>query len=65
MVNVAAFSIPDFCARYGIGRSSVYEEIQAGRLQAKKARRRTLITAEAAQAWLDSLPSKAGSSEAA
>jgi excisionase family DNA binding protein len=51
-----AFSITEFCRRYGIGRTNVYEQIAAGRLRAVKAGRRTLITLEAAEAWLAALP---------
>lgn len=51
-----AFSIPEFCRRYGIGRTNAYQEIAAGRLRAVKVGRRTLITQEAADAWLASLP---------
>lgn len=39
-----------------IGRSSLYEEIAAGRLPAHKLGRRTLIMANDLQQWLDSLP---------
>lgn len=52
-----AFAIPEFCHRYGIGRSKTYEEIQAGRLIAVKSGQRTLIREEDAEAWLQSLPS--------
>jgi excisionase family DNA binding protein len=51
-----AFSITEFCRRYGIGRTNAYQEIAAGRLRAVKAGRRTLITQEAAEAWLAGLP---------
>jgi excisionase family DNA binding protein len=51
-----AFSIPEFCRRYGIGRTNAYQEITAGRLRAVKVGRRTLITQVAAEAWLASLP---------
>ena len=51
-----AFSIPEFCGRYGIGRTNAYQEIAAGRLRAVKAGRRTLIPQEDAEAWLASLP---------
>ena len=50
-----AFSINEFCRRYGIGRTSAYQEIAAGRLRAVKAGRRTLVTREAAEAWLGTL----------
>lgn len=52
----AAYSIAEFCALTGIGRTKAYEEISAGRLQAKKVGSRTLITAESGKSWLDSLP---------
>lgn len=40
----------------GIGRSTVFEEINAGRLKARKAGRRTLILKDDLAAWLASLP---------
>ncbi|MBS4005923.1 MAG: helix-turn-helix domain-containing protein [Afipia sp.] len=49
-------SIKDFCARNGICRSKVYQEIKAGRLKAVKVGRRTLILPEAEKEWRDSLP---------
>lgn len=52
-----ALSIDAFCSRYGIGRTTAYQEIAAGRLRAVKVGRRTLITRDAAEAWLASLPS--------
>ncbi len=51
-----ALNLNDFCKAVGIGRTKAYEEIKAGRLEARKAGRRTLITAEAARAWLNALP---------
>jgi excisionase family DNA binding protein len=51
-----AFPISEFCRRYGIGRTTAYAEIAAGRLCAVKVGKRTLITADAAEAWLASLP---------
>jgi excisionase family DNA binding protein len=51
-----AFSIPEFCRRYGIGRTNAYQEIAAGRLRALKVGRRTLITHDAAESWLAALP---------
>ena len=50
-----AFPIDEFCRRYGIGRTNTYQEIAAGRLRAVKVGRRTLITQDAAEAWLSSL----------
>jgi hypothetical protein len=34
-----AMSVQDFCERYDIGRTKAYEEINAGRLKARKAGR--------------------------
>jgi excisionase family DNA binding protein len=51
-----AFSISEFCLRYGVGRTNAYQEIAAGRLRAVKAGRRTLITHDSAEAWLAALP---------
>jgi excisionase family DNA binding protein len=52
-----AFSIAEFCRFYGIGQTYTYHEIAEGRLRAVKAGRRTLVTREAADAWLATLPS--------
>ena len=55
-MSKAAYSITEFCALTGIGRTKAYAEIAAGRLHAKKVGSRTLITAESGKNWLDSLP---------
>ncbi len=51
-----AMSIAEFCRRYSIGRTSVYEEIGTGQLRAKKIGRRTIITEDDAEEWLRRLP---------
>jgi hypothetical protein len=51
-----AFSVDQFCQLYGVGRTLAYAEIKAERLLASKAGRRTLISFEAAEAWLAALP---------
>jgi excisionase family DNA binding protein len=56
MNDVAAFDIKGFCARYGIGRTKVYREINDGRLKAVKVGRRVLIRLTDAEKWLASLP---------
>jgi excisionase family DNA binding protein len=50
-----AFSIDEFCRRYGIGRTTSYAEIAAGRLRCRKVGKRSLITEDDAEAWLESL----------
>jgi hypothetical protein len=49
-------SLDDFCQRYRIGRTKTYEEINAGRLKARKAGRRTIIPEDDAEEWLSLLP---------
>lgn len=56
MTEPAAYPFSDFLKRYGIGRTKAYEEINSGRLKARKVGKRTLVTEADAQAWLDSLP---------
>ena len=51
-----AMSLQAFCDRYDIGRTKAYEEIKSGRLKARKAGRRTVITADDAELWLNRLP---------
>jgi helix-turn-helix protein len=51
-----AYSVEKFVQAFNIGRSTVYEEIRAGRLKVRKAGARTLITHEDALAWLNGLP---------
>jgi len=53
-----AFSIAEFCSRYGIGRTSAYAEIKANRLPIVKVGARTLVLADAAEAWLKKLPTQ-------
>jgi hypothetical protein len=52
----AAMSVAAFCAWANIGRTTAYHEIGSGRLEARKCGRRTIITREAAERWLRSLP---------
>ena len=51
-----AYSVREFGRRNDVGSTFTYAQIKAGRLRAIKAGRRTLITAEAENAWLDALP---------
>jgi excisionase family DNA binding protein len=51
-----AFSIEVFCQRFGIGRTSVYQEIKLGRLRAHKIGRRTVILEDDAKDWSRRLP---------
>ncbi len=49
-------SIRAFCDAYGVGRTSVYSHIGAGKLQAVKIGPRTMIDVESAEQWAASLP---------
>ncbi|QJB69875.1 helix-turn-helix transcriptional regulator [Parasphingorhabdus halotolerans] len=51
-------TIKDFCGRYGIGRSTVYRENQAGRLPFRKIGRATRIAESDALKWFDLLPAR-------
>jgi hypothetical protein len=45
------YPLDDLCAEFGIGRSTAYGEIRAGRLRAFKVGNRTLVAGEDALAW--------------
>jgi excisionase family DNA binding protein len=51
-----ALGIIEAARAAGVGRSTIFEEIKAGRLKARKAGRRTLILCDDLAAWLASLP---------
>jgi hypothetical protein len=46
-----AFTIEQFVATYKVGRTTLYEEIKAGRLATYKVGRRTYVSARAATEW--------------
>jgi hypothetical protein len=54
--NKLAYSVPALAESADISRSKIYEEMEAGRLKAKKFGSRTLILGDEAKRWLDSLP---------
>lgn len=56
MTDKVAFSPDEAAHRAGVGRTLIFSEIKQGRLEARKAGARTIITAEALTAWLKSLP---------
>lgn len=49
--SLQAYSIPQFCDAYGVGRTQVFEEIKAGRLKSYKVGRRRYVSAAAAGEW--------------
>ena len=55
MDNREAFSVREFCARYGICKQTFYDEIHRGRITAKKLGKKTVILRTDADAWAASL----------
>ena len=53
-----AYKLSEFCDEFRIPRTRAYEEMNAGRLKAKKAGRTVIITDEQAEEWLESLPAR-------
>ena len=51
-----AMNVAEAAAEAGIGRDSIYDGIRAGTLEARKLGRRTIITRDALQRFLDTLP---------
>lgn len=49
-------TIPDAQKLTGLGRTSIYEAIASGKLDARKAGKRTLITAKSLKIFLANLP---------
>jgi hypothetical protein len=54
-----ALTVRAFCDRYSISRTVFYEELNSGRLIAKKCGGKTLIPFANARAWLEALPEPA------
>ena len=50
------FSISEVKARLRIGNTTVFQEISAGHLDARKIGRRTLVTSESLRKYIESLP---------
>ena len=47
------YPMDDFCRDFGVGRSTAYAEIRAGRLKAFKVGDKTMVAGEDAMAWRD------------
>jgi excisionase family DNA binding protein len=59
-----AYSVQRLAKVVGVGRSTLYAEIAAGRLVAQKVGRRTLVTWANVTAWLQGLPNLLSRGEA-
>ena len=51
-----AFSLGEITMSTGLGRDKIYDAIRNGELEARKAGRRTLVTADALRRYLANLP---------
>lgn len=60
MENPELLTVADFCARYSIGRTSLYREVNAGRLKLRKFGSATRIAREDAERWAAALPEYGG-----
>jgi excisionase family DNA binding protein len=58
--NKRALSVEEAAKAVGVGRTLLFEEIRKGHITARKVGRRTIITADALDTWLKSLPAKTG-----
>ena len=56
MTEKLSYTVPEYIAASGLGRSKIYEEIAAGHLKAVKCGTRTLIPADAGREYIDNLP---------
>lgn len=55
-IEKLAFSVEEAAFRIGMGRDGIYDAIRKKRLDARKAGRRTLITADALRRFVEGLP---------
>jgi hypothetical protein len=58
MTDKLALSPDEAAYHAGVGRTLIFSEIKQGRLVARKAGARTLITIDALKAWINSLPAR-------
>ena len=55
-IDKKVMTIGEFSEVYSVGRTMVYELLKTGQLEALKSGGKTVITTEAAEKWLASLP---------
>ena len=54
--DIVAYSVDEAAKASNTGRTSLFAEIKAGRLKARKFGKRTIVTADALTEWLNTLP---------
>ncbi len=57
--NQILFSLAEITRDSGLGRTTIYSEINSGRLKIVKVGRRSLVTRPAREAWLEQLEADA------
>ena len=55
-IEQLAMSIDEAARRAGVGRDKIYTAVKEGKLVARKAGRRTLVTTDALRRFIDNLP---------
>lgn len=65
MLFQPTYTVNQFCEAFGVGRTRLYELINAGALVAHKNGTRTIIRGDEAARWLESLPPLEASRKAA
>ena len=58
-------TLKEFCDQFKIGRTTAWRETRDGKLTITKVRGRSFVAPDAADAWLEGLPKKAGAQLAA
>lgn len=54
-MNIVLITVPEFLRQYAISRTSFYGEVNKGRLKIIKRGRRTLISKDDADLWVETL----------
>jgi excisionase family DNA binding protein len=57
-IDKRALSVGEAAKAAGVGRTTLFQEIRNGRITALKVGRRTIITIDALETWLASLPKR-------
>ena len=55
-MNELTYTVKGACKLTNLGPTTIYQALNGGALLGKKVGRRTLITSQSLQQWLDSLP---------
>lgn len=60
MEDEELLTVPEFCRRYAISRTSLYREVSAGNLKLRKFGSHSRVTRRDADAWASQLPTFKG-----